>query len=90
MMIRKASATNNCLRVYIGRGLKPNRASQHIIMTHKVERTTGSRSAKGYVYEPETMDIRLNIHIYIISECLGRKVYTILKLCRLNNFYCTR
>lgn len=84
MMISIASATNNFLRVCIGRDLKPNRASQNIIMTHKVEGQQYimvQKDSAGYIYEPQTVDINLNIYICTVSMCvclsvqLGRKLW---------------
>ncbi len=77
MMIRIASATNNCLRVCIGRDLKPNRASLNTIMTYKVEGQQDPmvrKGSAGYIYEPETVDISENIYICKISMCLCRVV----------------
>lgn len=73
MMIRIASATNNCLRVCIGRYLKPNRASQNIIMTHKVEGQQDlmvQKCSAGYIYEPQTVEISQNIYICTVSMFL--------------------
>lgn len=73
MMIRIASATNNCLRVCIGRDLKPNRASLNTIMTHKVEGQKDpmvQKGGAGHIYEAETVDFSPNIYICTISMCL--------------------
>lgn len=71
-MISIASATNNFLRVCIGKDLKLNRASQNIIMTHKVEEQqdiTVQKDSGGYIYEPQTVDISLNIYVCTVSMC---------------------
>lgn len=76
MMIRIASATNNCLRVCIGRDLKPNRASLNTVMTHKVDGQQDpmvQKGSAGYIYEPETVAINQNIYI-CICMCLCRVV----------------
>lgn len=74
MMIRIASVTKNFLRVFIGRDLKPNRASLNTLITHKVEGQQdfmAQKGSAGYIYEPETVDI-MSKYIHLYSMCLWR------------------